>query len=551
MKTNNNRKIGALVASTLALVLSVAQADEFRWNKTGEGTWDSTIPNWYNLTEGDIAGALPGGNDDVTISGDSTIVHLRTNPGTLKSLTISSGVTLEDNYQANRINLTDFTNAGLITFNAGRLIAVSNSTTISGTMVVESNTTLLQLATANNTGGLISVRNGGVEFRWSNITGGRVEIYAGASYVHTDVQDTTSFSGVTFDNAGYFDWNSRTGGGGRTKAVTFSDGTFTNSGTINLQQLGDTGGGTNIGRTLSIQLSGANVFTNSGKIFVLNETPDNDSGNQNAQFTVDANATLVNNSGASIVINNSANGTTNGAASAQYSRLTVSDGATFTNSGSIAISLAAATTDDAQHYATLLIGADWTNTGIITVDRANKTNAVAALDLTGQAYTQTGADAVTRLLNGGQLNAASVTISEGLLGGNGAIISATTTISAGATLDPDGTLTLTSLTLDNGSILNFSLADLDLLNITGNLTLSDATLNLTDSEVSTGIYSIASYGTLTDGYALTVSGLSDEYTYALDFITDSKILLTIIPEPATWALLLTGALTLAALRRRR
>ncbi|MDR1191720.1 MAG: PEP-CTERM sorting domain-containing protein [Verrucomicrobiales bacterium] len=334
----------------------------------------------------------------------------------------------------------------------------------------------------------------------------------------------------------------------RAKTLSLTDDTFTNSGIVNLQQLGSTGTAVNLGRNLTMQLSGTNGFTNSNRLLILNSTPDISTADQFAQFTMNSGATLENGSDAAIAINNSASGTAN-SDYAQYARLTVSDGATFTNSGSITVSLDAAVTDDAQHYATLLIGADWTNNGVITVNRANKTTAVASLDLPDKAYTQTGADAVTRLLSGGQLNAASVTISEGLLGGNG-VISAVATISDGATLDPDGTLTPTSLTLDAGSILNFSLTDLDLLNITGNLTLSGATLNLTDSEVSTGIYSIANYGTLTDGYALTVSGLSDEYTYELDFITDSTIRLTVIPEPATWVLLLTGALTLAALRRR-
>ncbi|MDR1190138.1 MAG: autotransporter adhesin family protein [Verrucomicrobiales bacterium] len=555
MKINNNRKIGALVVSTLALVLNVAQADEFKWDLTGSGNWN-TDTNWYNVTlSATASGTYPFTGDIVTIIGSGNIVNVpQVNPltGNPASLTIESDATLMFNSGLREMQNTVITNAGLILFKSGGFNMNTDNVTNTGTIAVDGAQGAI-IHGVNNTGGLIVLRSGYLNSGFNALIGGQLEILATGTYSQTDVQGTNKLDSVTVTNAGLLNWSSWISKGetsSRTKSLTLTDGTFANSGIVNLQQLGSSStAAVNLSHNLNMQLSGSNVFTNSGQLLILNNTSDTQTNDQIAQFTVNSGATLENGSGAAITISNSASGTAN-SGYAQYARLTVSDGATFTNSGSITVSLDAATTDDAQHYATLLINRDWTNTGVITVDRANKTAAVAALDLTGQAYTQTGADAVTRLLNGGQLNAASATISAGLLGGNG-VISAATTISAGATLDPDGTLTLTSLTLDAGGILNFSLADTDLLNITGNLTLGGATLNLTDDEVSTGTYSIANYGTLTDGYALTVSGLADEYTYKLDFITDSKISLTIIPEPSTWVLLLTGALTLAALRRRR
>ncbi|MDR1305446.1 MAG: PEP-CTERM sorting domain-containing protein, partial [Verrucomicrobiales bacterium] len=295
------------------------------------------------------------------------------------------------------------------------------------------------------------------------------------------------------------------------------------------------------------------TFVNNGVLTIENTAAGSSAGSPNgnieAQLTVENTAAEFTNNGLITIHNNASVADT--ASYTQQAALTVANGAIFTNTGTISISLGEDVIDDAQHYAALTVSTDWTNNGTILITGdANKTMAKASLDLGNHHYTA-GAGSVTVLVNDAQLKAAAVTISGGTFDGAGKILAATT-VSGGGVLDPDGTLTLSSLTLDDGGILNFSLADNDLLDITGDLTLSGATLNLTDSALTEGAHLLANYGGILTGDALTVSGLAD-YNYALDFATDKQIFLNItsIPEPAAWALLLAGAALLAARRRRR
>ncbi|MDR1191662.1 MAG: PEP-CTERM sorting domain-containing protein, partial [Verrucomicrobiales bacterium] len=264
------------------------------------------------------------------------------------------------------------------------------------------------------------------------------------------------------------------------------------------------------------------TFVNNGVLTIENTAAGSSAGSPNgnieAQLTVENTAAEFTNNGLITIHNNASVADT--ASYTQQAALTVANGAIFTNTGTI----------------------------LITGD-ANKTVAKASLDLGANNYTA-AAGSLTVLANDAQLKAASVIINGGTFDGAGEILAATT-VSAGGVLAPSGTLTLNSLTLDDGGIVNFSITDGDLLDITHDLTLSGATLQLTDSALAEGLYLLANYGDTRTGDALTISGLSD-YNYALNFDTPNQVFLNItIPEPSAWALLLTGAALLAVLRRRR
>jgi hypothetical protein len=561
-----------------------ARADEYHWIGSTSGTWDANFTdNWYNDTTGTTSGTLPGinnawyptltsattGTDYITI-GSGNDLFFNVNKYNIKGLKVESSATLTFN-SGDRFGFNEYLqNAGvLILKTSGQKVLSQVTSTVmplnitnTGTIIASGPGAVWILSiSGTNTGGLLRAENGGsLNMAFSkDIWGGAISIGVSSTFTHDNVQTngqgTLVLHDVAFDSAGHFDWQQTNGA--HNKSITFTGGGFTNSGSVTFAASGSHGGA-NPRSWVDLQLAGDLTATNSGFMSFRNTDGTNYEINTATANLDEYVRLVVNLSGDGSFVNsghievyNNTIGTV-GANRAQYAALTVNDGAKFTNTGTISVSLGTDTLDDAQHYATLLINTDWTNTGVITVDGADKTLAEARIDLGTKIYTQTGADSVTRLAHGGQLKAAAVTISDGTLAGAGEVLAATT-VSTGGILDPDGTLTLNSLTLSAGSILNFSFADNDLLDITGNLTLRGATLNLTDSEVATGTYTIASYDTLSDNYTLSVSGLSGDYNYELDFLTNSQVNLIItIPEPSTWALLLTSAMTLLlALHRRR
>jgi hypothetical protein len=569
MKIANKNNLALLMVGAWLSGIGMVRADALSWANPVDGTWDATtISNWYNDTTGAAATAVPGTNDDVTITTGVTVTLPAVNPPPqVNSLTVTSGATFFIN-GGNRVAVANgIFNTGLMLFSGGwrPFAQFANGTgtlsvTNTGTIAAENSGSLSFSGSVNNTNGLIDLRQGGAfDARgFVGISGGSLNIAATASFNHTDVQSIGSglnLTDVTINNAGMFDWASNTTGGSRTKNMIITDGSFANTGTVNLLQQGDVDStGNNYIRNLNLQISGGNVFTNGGRILVQNITPDSESNNEYAQLTVShgADGSFTNESDGLIVIRNAATGDTinNGA---QYARLTVNSPDSFTNSGTIAINLDSAVTDDAGHYATLLINGDWSNTGVITVDGANKTLATASLDLSGKAYTQSAAAAVTRLANGGQLRAATVNITSGTLAGSGNVLAATI-IGGGATLDPDGVLTLSNLTLSTGSLLEFTLGtDSDLLQINGALTL-DGLLNITaGTGFGAGQYLLANYtGSLTDN-GLGVNNTPGGYSYELDYSANGEVYLNVIaiPEPSAATLLAVGALLVGLLRARR
>ncbi|EDY16010.1 autotransporter-associated beta strand repeat protein [Chthoniobacter flavus Ellin428] len=190
----------------------------------------------------------------------------------------------------------------------------------------------------------------------------------------------------------------------------------------------------------------------------------------------------------------------------------------------------------------------------------------------------TGATNVTSgtlLVSGTLTGTTSVVVASGAtLGGDGTIGTTGTTVNvnAGGTLAPgtglaqlnigtggtgnsvifDGTSSASRAVLSIEIDANSSASDT--LAIDGNLDLSsgfdDLTLTILNGSTPTGIYTIATYtGTLTG----TFDNVNLPAGYSLNYGsgTDSEITLTNIPEPASWAVLLSGVLGLAGLRRRR
>ncbi|MDR1190609.1 MAG: hypothetical protein LBK60_02955 [Verrucomicrobiales bacterium] len=590
MKTNNNINWRAMlkvsgIVMMAALTMNVsAETDTYTFPSAESGTayWDTSAGGWYlndSETPTDIlppaSGTDPIVNVDVVIGNGTDPLVFEYGFGTptgiaghvpRNSLTISDNVTLKllgntgtYYYSNSRIVYNTVTNNSLMevlgsrTFSidtAGRpTVLFTNSGTISNQT---SGATLLMNAAITNTDGLIDIGAGATLSIGSSgstgIYGGVLKLAGGARFdTGGGITDNLYLSDVAIDHAGVMVvTNGGTSTGSRNLLFITTNGVFNNTGTVSVWQ-----GATHDFSTASqkhtaiFTQSGTNVFTNTGVVSVLNESVINSNAYNEAgvAFTVSNSAAAggkFTNEGL-IDLRNNAHGTYS---NTTYAQFTVNANADFTNSGTINIALGDDVTDDALHTAALFINTDWTNTGVITIDRAGKEHATASFELNSKTYTQTGANSETRLLNGGQLKAGAITIDEGLLGGAGRI-DAATSINTGATLDPDGTLTLTSLIMNEGSILNFSVTDNDFLQINGDLSFLGAKLTLTDYTGGDPLL-LASYTGDLLGQNLDVTSITDA---VLNFDTTGKIYLSIIPEPSPAFLLLLGALILILMRK--
>ena len=139
-----------------------------------------------------------------------------------------------------------------------------------------------------------------------------------------------------------------------------------------------------------------------------------------------------------------------------------------------------------------------------------------------------------------------------LLEGTGSITGAVT-IASTAFLSPGnsiGTLGVASATLNGTLLVEYSGATIDLLNVTGGLNITTATVDfdMIGSALSEPSYIFATYGSLTGTQFATVSNLPVNYEIDYAF-GGNNIALVLIPEPST--ALLGGLGLLALLRRRR
>ncbi|MHB1156720.1 MAG: autotransporter-associated beta strand repeat-containing protein [Phycisphaerales bacterium] len=149
-----------------------------------------------------------------------------------------------------------------------------------------------------------------------------------------------------------------------------------------------------------------------------------------------------------------------------------------------------------------------------------------------------------------------VTVNGGAtLGGNGVInraVAVNGDLAPGASI---GTLTVDSANFGTGGKLDIELApgSSDLLAVTGNLDITNATLNLLGLADNVSNYVIATYGSLTvnggtNGF-FNVTGLPVGYSIDYGAGTNSQITL-LIPEPATLGLMTLGGLMIASRKRR-
>lgn len=186
----------------------------------------------------------------------------------------------------------------------------------------------------------------------------------------------------------------------------------------------------------------------------------------------------------------------------------------------------------------------------------------------------TNVNSGTLLVTGSITGSTAVNVASGTtLGGTGTIGTTGTavTVNAGATLAPGtglgqlniGTSGIANSVVFSGTSGSNAVLSIeidansnasDTLAIDGNLDLSSGfdqlTLTILNGSVPDGIYTIATYtGTLT-GTFNTVN-LPAGYSLEYGSGTNSEITLTNIPEPASWAVLLSGVVGVVGLRRRR
>jgi len=226
-----------------------------------------------------------------------------------------------------------------------------------------------------------------------------------------------------------------------------------------------------------------------------------------------------------------------------------------------------------------------TFSGVLTGAFGNNLTKVGAGTLTlSGANTYGGATTVnggTLLVNGSTATASAVTVNNtGTLGGSGTI-GGVVTVKSGGTLAPGnspGLLTVGSLVLEGGSTTAFEIAgiatrggDYDAINVTtsGGLTLNGAfTINFTNGSAldNTTNINLFSYtgGHTGDFSSLVATGFADyagtwahvgeTFTWSGggQTLTFSELTgnLTVVPEPATWALLAFSLTTIMVLRRR-
>lgn len=153
----------------------------------------------------------------------------------------------------------------------------------------------------------------------------------------------------------------------------------------------------------------------------------------------------------------------------------------------------------------------------------------------------------------GAITASNVSVDNGAtLQGVGNITNLVTVLGDLAPGDSIGELSVGAATFGSGGTLKIELGaagSSDLLTVIGDLDITNAALDLTGAGDGSN-YVIASYGTLTGAAFASVTGLPTGYAIDYGSGTNSQITLSQIPEPGTLSLLLAAGVLSAAVRRR-
>jgi len=501
------REVSILVAILIGSWASATNAQStwqptaagiYSWNSNGN--WSSgTFPNAAGeiATWGNITGAQTAQlNQNVTVGeltlGDSTSTFFAVSiePGSL------STATLNFDHTAGNAVLTSRGGANSIT-SAVNLIDTVNMTT---------NTTLLLSGAISGSGGIL--KNGTL-----NLT----------------------LSGTN----------------------TFSGGITASSGRININSAGALGTGT--------------LVMDGGAL-------DNTSG---APITVSTNNSIALNTNVTFAGTNSLNlGTGSFSLGASNRTISVTDAAATLTIGGVVSGTGALT--KAQGGSLLLTGAS-NYTGATTV---NSGTLMISGSLGNTNTTVNGTNGGRFILSGnGTTGTGTVSINSGaVLGASDSAVNATiggtTAIASGGFL---GTLNSTADRLNfsgaTASVLNISGAvaasssaslifqlgatgindSFQLTNASGSLNIGSGTLNWDDFSFSTlaGFTGVGTYTLFDTGAAIvgtlgsTLSGAIGGSTGTLSILNGQDLILTVVPEPSTWALLTTGLVATILLRRRR
>lgn len=545
--------------SVLALLAAAgpsALAASGTWTSTADGAW-GTAGNWFSnvVADGNNNTAnfntvnLPG---DVTVALDGprtigNVIFGDTNTGT------PGGWTLNNNGNAANILTLAGTGNPTITVNA---LATGKTATISAEIA---GTSGLQKSGA----GVLVLTSSNSYTGYTRVSGGT--LVASDAFVYTGATGTSSIlgsnangaplAGIIFSNNTTLDLRVNGNNNGDDQAIAFKNYIYnvnlnTNF-TINVDRQAATGG---TGKTVSLN-SGASILSNGN---TLNVTGGNGFrlhlGALNVGTAGSAGNVTLNPTTASLLIGNVTNqGNSN-------AHTLILDG---TNTGN------EITGNITNNGAAGILSISKTNSSTWTFSNANSYSGgtsitAGTLMLTGNG--SLGVGNVT-LGAGGTLDISGITASsfalsstqvftaDGLVNATGKTLVVNGTLNPGSSpgdLDVTGSFTLGSTAVSNFEINGITAGLFDSLQVTGELTFG-GTLNLSTGyafQVGDTV-DLFDWGTVAGTFAsITGTDLGGGLSWDTSSLYTSGVI-TVVPEPATWAMITVGGTLVLTLRRRR
>jgi len=521
-----------------------ADAAPFTSAFTANNTASFTAGN-YTFTgggTGNVGNIIVATGANVTFSAASGTLGTG---GNVRTITVGSGSLLD--FNANAIS----TAAGVGFIKSGAGVLALSGGTYAGGFTLNAGTVILRGVNAMGDGGLLTLNGGTVA---GSATRNLTDKYDSGIVIGGDVQFGEVASNVSIAlNTANLTFNNNVALGAATRAFTIgNNGTQTFSGVIS----GSAGTGltikANVGTTGSIVLSGTNTYTG------LTDVQSGTLTLGNATNTI-ANTSNVTVSGGTL---NVANSDTVGAvtlSSGLISGVGTLTGSSYslTNTGTISAALGGS--------------GNLTKTGAGTATLSGNNS------LTGSTLVSAG----TLLLSGNAtMGSGNVTVNGGLdlsgitgstysltnsqtLSGNGTITTTGKTLSVAGILNPGnspgtlsvtGNLTLTSTAVSNFEITGTTAGLFDSLAVSGLLTLGGGTLNLSTTYgfAVNDFVDILNFGSVSGTFStITGTDLGGGLSWDTSALYTTGVI-TVVPEPKTWALIALGsAFMLWNLRRKR